>query len=126
MILMAIIMVSPLAALSVFWYLPFGTALLIYIVILIIAGFCYYVMFQSMRTKAKTGLEGMIGEEAIVIKLIDSEGKIRFHDEIWTATTRGGKIAEGRRVRIVGAKGLVLMVECLPEDEKRSKRQAND
>lgn len=126
MILMPIIMVSPLAALSLFWYFPFETALLIYIAILIIAGFCYYVMFQSMRTKAKTGLEGMIGREAVVIEDIDPEGKIRFNDEIWTATSRGGEIAEGRRIRIVGANGLVLLVESLSEDEKNSKRQTND
>ena len=121
---MAIIMVSPLAALFLFWYMPFETALFTYIGILIVAGFCYYVMFQSMRTKAKTGLEGMIGGEAVVIERIDREGKIRFKNEIWTATARGEKITEGKHVKIVGAKGLVLIVESLPEDQKKSKLRA--
>jgi membrane-bound ClpP family serine protease len=122
MILMPIIMVSPLAALLLFYYLPFATALLFYTPILIVAGFCHYVMFKSMRAKVETGLEAMMGGEALVIENIDPEGKVRFRDEIWTATSRGEKIVEGERVRILDAEGLVLIVERLHEDEKRSKR----
>jgi membrane-bound ClpP family serine protease len=122
-ILMPITMVSPLAALLLFYYLPFGTALLYYIPILIVAGFCHYLMMKSMRAKAETGLEAMIGGEAIVIKSIDPEGKIRFKSEIWTATAQGKKIAEGKRVRILGAEGLVLVVEALHEDKTRSEPQ---
>jgi membrane-bound ClpP family serine protease len=123
MILMPIIMVSPLAALVLFYYLPFGNALLYYIPILIVAGFCHYFMMKSMRAKAETGLEAMIGGEAIVIKSIDQEGKIRFKGEIWTATAQGKKIAEGERVRILGAEGLVLVVEQIHENKARSKPQ---
>jgi len=123
MILMFIIMVSPLAALLLFYYLPFQTALLIYIAILIVAAFCYYVMFKSMRAKVETGLEAMMGGEALVIEDIDPEGKVRFRDEIWTATVRGKKIATGERVRILDAEGLVLIVERLHEDEKSVKPQ---
>ncbi len=123
MILMFIIMVSPLAALLLFYHLPFQTALLIYTAILIVAAFCYYVMFKSMRAKAKTGLVAMMGGEALVIEDIHTEGKVRFRDEIWTATARGKKIAEGERVRILDAEGLVLIVERLHEDEKGVKPQ---
>jgi membrane-bound ClpP family serine protease len=118
MIIMPIIMVSPLLALLLFYYLPFKTALPIYGVILIISGFCYYVMFKSMRMEAKTGMEARIGREALVIEDIDPEGKTELKEEIWTATARGKRIPQGKRVRIRDARGLVLIVESLDEEEK--------
>jgi membrane-bound ClpP family serine protease len=76
-------------------------------------------MFKSMRMKAKTGMEARIGKEALVIEDIDPEGKIELKEEIWTATARGKKIPQGTKVRIRGARGLVLIVESLDEEEKR-------
>jgi len=120
MILMPVIMVSPLLALLLFFYLPLSTALPIYIVILVVAGFCHYFMYQSMRARAKSGLEAMIGGEALVLQDIDPEGMIRFKDELWKATAGGKKIAAGKKVRILEAQGLVLIVEDINEDEKAS------
>jgi len=111
MILMPLIMVSPILALLLFFYLPLETALPMYITILVVAGFYYVVMFRSMRAKTKTGLEAMIGEEALVIEDIAPEGKVLFKDEIWTATARGREIVKGQKVKILEAKGLVLVVE---------------
>ena len=116
MILMPIVMVSPLAALFLFYYFPLKTALPAYIMILIVAGFCYYVMIKSMRAGAKTGMEAMMGQEGIVVEDIDPEGKIEFKNDIWTATARGKKIVRGERVKILDAKGLVLIVESRRED----------
>lgn len=118
MILMPIVMVSPLAGLLLFYYLPFETALKIYILILVVAAYCYVVMFKSMRAKAKTGMEAMMGQEALVIEDIDPEGKVLFKNEIWKATVRGKKIPEGKKVRILDVKGLVLRVEELHEEDK--------
>ena len=124
MILMPLIMVSPFFALWLFYYLPLETALPIYIVILIVAGFYYIVMFKSMRAKTKTGLEGMIGGEALVIEGIAPEGKVEFKDEIWTATARGKEILKGERVKIIETQGLILVVEGLAEGENGSRAQA--
>jgi len=123
MILMPLIMVSPLLALLLFYYLPFSTALPIYIVILIVAGFCHYFMYQSMRVRARSGPEAMIGREALVLEDIDPEGKIRFKTELWKATARGKKIVAGKKVRILKVRGLVLVVEDLNEDEKARRPQ---
>jgi membrane-bound ClpP family serine protease len=119
MILMPIIMLSPFLALVLFYYLPFQTALRIYIAIVIVAGYGYYIMFKSMRAKVKTGMEAMMGAEALVIEDIDPEGKVRFKDEIWTATTPGKKISQGEKVRILEAEGLVLVVERLDADGQK-------
>ena len=118
MILMPLIMVSPFLALLLFYYLPLETALPIYVVILIVAVFYHYVMFKSMRIKVKTGLEAMVGREALVIEDIAPEGKVEFRDEIWTATTRGREIFKGEKVKISKVQGLVLVVEGLDQAEK--------
>ena len=113
MIIMPILMVSPVLALLLFYYLPFETALPIYGIILIISGFCYYIMFKSMRMKAKIGMETRIGKEALVIEDIDPEGKVQIDSEIWDATGRGRRFRKGERVRVCGYEGLMLVVEPL-------------
>ena len=116
MVLMHVIMVAPLLGLLLFHFLPWGTALPIYLVILVIAAFCYIIMFQSMRAKAKTGLKAMIGGEALVMEDIDPEGKVKIKDELWAATAGGKKIGVGEKVRIVKIQGMVLVVENLAEE----------
>jgi membrane-bound ClpP family serine protease len=66
---------------------------------------------KSMKLPVKTGLEDMMGQEVMVIADIDPEGKVRFKDEIWAATARGARLEQGKKVKIVGSLGLVLVVE---------------
>jgi len=117
MILMPIVMVSPLWGLLLFYFLPFGTALLFYIPILIVAVYFHSIMHWSMRAEHKTGMEAMIGRKAVVMKDIDPEGKIEIMGEIWTATARDKKIAAGKKVEIVETRGLTLIVKTLDEEE---------
>jgi membrane-bound ClpP family serine protease len=107
---MMIIMFSPVFALALFLFLPFYTALPIYIPIFIFGVIVNYKMMRSMRLPVRTGLEEMMGQEALVIDDIDPEGKVRFKDEIWAATAKGERVELGERVRIVGSRGLVLVV----------------
>jgi membrane-bound ClpP family serine protease len=117
MILMPIIMVAPFLAILLFYFLPLASALPIYIFVLVIAGFCYLIMLKSMRAKPQTGPEAMIGNEAVVIEDVAPEGKVELRGEIWDASSAGRKFATGKRVKISGARGLVLIVEdlTLPE-----------
>jgi membrane-bound ClpP family serine protease len=117
MILMPIVMVAPILALPLFYYFPLGTALPIYIVILIASVYCNVVMVWSMRAKAKSGVNAMIGKRALVIEDIAPEGKVRVWGEIWTATGRNRRIPAGKEVKILDAKGLVLSVDELDEHE---------
>ena len=104
-LIMAIIMISPFAALFLFSYFPLKTSLPVYTVILIIAGYCYYIMFRSMRDKARTGMEAMVGKEGTVTEDIEPEGKIEFKNEIWTTATGDGKIVRARKSRFLVQKG---------------------
>jgi membrane-bound ClpP family serine protease len=108
---MMIIMFSPVFALVLFWVLPFWTALPIYIPIFIFGFIVNVKMMKSMRLRVKTGSEGMIGKEAEVIEDIDPEGKVRVEDEIWAATGKGKRFDAGKKVKVVGVRGLVLIVE---------------
>jgi membrane-bound ClpP family serine protease len=67
-------------------------------------------MMRSMKLPVRTGLKEMMGQESLVIDDIDPEGKVRFKDEIWAATAKGDRVVMGERVRIVGSRGLVLVV----------------
>lgn len=120
MISMPLLMIAPFLALLLFYYFPLEAALPIYIAILIVSGFCYVIMVRTRRVKVSTGREAMIGREGVVIKDIAPKGKIELNGELWTAETRGETIAAGKKVKIVEADGLVLIVEPLDGAEKSS------
>lgn len=112
---MMIIMFSPVFALVLFLFLPFWTALPIYIPIFIFGVIVNFKMMKSMKLPVRTGLEEMMGQEAVVIDDIAPEGKVRIKDEIWAATAKEDRVEQGERVRIVGSRGLVLVVEDMEE-----------
>lgn len=120
---MMIVMFAPLFALVLFWVLPFRTAFPIYIPILIFGVIVNFKMMQSMKLPVKTGLEEMIGRDAIVIDDLDPEGKVRINSEIWTATAKGGRYEQGEKVKIIGARGLLLVVEN-PQDKRSDEEKS--
>ena len=113
---MMIIMFAPIFALVLFWVLPFRMAFPIYIPIFIFGSIVHFKMMQSMSLPVKTGLEEMIGQEALVINDIDPEGKVRINTELWAAIAKAGRYEQGKKVRIIGAQGLVLVVEDLQDN----------
>jgi len=81
--------------------------------IVLIGGFFViiaFLAFRAYRGKPTSGMEGLIGETGVVEKKIDPVGLIFAHGEYWKATST--EIAEqGEKVRVIGAKGLELIVE---------------
>jgi membrane protein implicated in regulation of membrane protease activity len=118
-----IILAIPVLALALFFFLPFRVALSIYLPVTAASGFVYFKLIAAMRSKVQTGLEQMIGEEAVVIEDIDPEGKVEIGDEIWKATANGKKFHKGERVEIDRAQGLTLVVKDL--DEKKNTAQSH-
>jgi membrane protein implicated in regulation of membrane protease activity len=86
---MVIIMLSPVFALALLLFLPFYAALPIYIPNFIFGVIVNFKMMKCMKLPVRTGLEELIGQEAVVIDYTDPEGKIQTKDEIWTATAKG-------------------------------------
>ncbi|HEY4644122.1 MAG TPA: nodulation protein NfeD, partial [Bacteroidota bacterium] len=55
---------------------------------------------RAQRRKPSTGAEGLIGEIGETISILNPEGEIRIHGEIWHATSTEGKIPQGVKVRV--------------------------
>ena len=81
--------------------------------IVLIGGFFVgiaFLAFRAYRRKPKGGRDGLIGESGVVEEKIDPEGLIFAHGEYWKATSNE-VVEEGERVRIIGLRGLKLIVE---------------
>jgi membrane-bound serine protease (ClpP class) len=81
--------------------------------ILLVGGFFMaiaFLAFRAYRRSPKGGREGLIGETGIAEKTIDPEGLVFAHGEYWKATSKE-VVEEGEKVRIIGSKGLELVVE---------------
>jgi membrane-bound ClpP family serine protease len=113
-----IILASPVLALPLFIFLPFHTALPVYLAVVLVSGLIYFKVVAAMKSKVQTGIEGMTGGEAVVVEDLKPEGMVRFEGEIWTATALGEEFLRGKTVRIFGFQGLQLIVGEPNRDKK--------
>jgi membrane-bound ClpP family serine protease len=118
-----LILASPALALPLFIFLPFGTALPVYLAVVLVSAFVYLKVVAAMKSRVHTGLEAMTGEEAVVVEDINPEGRVRFGHEIWEATGKGKKFIKGKKVRIREIQGLRLIVEPLDEGGRNERGQ---
>ena len=65
---------------------------------------------KAQRSKPRTGSEGMIGMSGVALTSIDKTGRVLVQGEYWNAESTL-PIEEGKSIRVVALKGLVLMVE---------------
>lgn len=69
-----------------------------------------FLAFRAYRSKPRSGMEGLIDEIGVVEERIDPVGLIFAHGEYWKATSK--EVAEqGEKVRVIGSRGLELIVE---------------
>lgn len=64
---------------------------------------------KARRRPVVSGLEELIGGEAVALEDFDHTGTVRIHSESWQATT-DSPLRKGETVRVTGHKGLVLQV----------------
>jgi membrane protein implicated in regulation of membrane protease activity len=110
---MIILMVLPLLAIPVFWFLPLNWSIPIYIVCVLISASMFWLMRRSRRHPAVTGAESLVQKEAEVVSK-SAAGKslymVRVAGELWTAQSRH-TIKPGQTVTIVAVDGNRLTVE---------------
>ncbi len=71
-----------------------------------------FLAFRAYRSKPTSGMEGLIGKIGVVEERIAPVGLIFAHGEYWNATST--EVAEqGEKVRVIGSRGLELIVEKL-------------
>jgi membrane protein implicated in regulation of membrane protease activity len=105
-----IILAMPLISLVLFYYLPFKTAIAIYLPVLFLSLLIYYKIKKAMEAVPKGGMDEMMGKEGVIIESLTPDGRIRVKDEIWNARSTE-PMMEGERGRIVGFDGLTLIIE---------------
>jgi membrane protein implicated in regulation of membrane protease activity len=110
---MLILMLLPLLALPVFWFLPLIWSIPIYIVCVLISASMFWLMRRSMSRQPVTGAESLVRKEAEVVSK-SAAGKrlymVRVAGELWTAQSRD-IIQPGQTVTIVAVDGNRLTVE---------------
>ena len=73
-------------------------------------------VIRAHKRKPEAGKEEMIGEVGKVVEDLSPEGLVKVHGEIWRAVSKdGSKIRVGERVKVVGIRGLTLIVEKTEE-----------
>ncbi|WP_342381810.1 NfeD family protein [Myxococcus stipitatus] len=84
-------------------------------------------VFMRTASHLKTGVEAMMGQEAVVTEAIDEKngGTVRINGELWIARTLSGAIPEGERVTVEQVEGLKLWVrrpsatQSVPQREQK-------
>ncbi len=78
-----------------------------------------FLAFRAYKGKPTSGMEGLIGETGVVEDIINPVGLIFAHGEYWKASS-SEVIVQGEKVRIIGSKGLELIVKKVePEDSQQ-------
>lgn len=84
-------------------------------------------ILRTMRTKASSGREGLVGSFAQVIEDLKPEGMVSCHGEIWKARIQGDlSMKKGTQARVVKIEGLVLLIEPLDGKEEKKEVLKND
>ncbi|GEM_PF-1748452 len=99
-------------------YVSVQSALAIVGLFLGLAVFVSYKALRSHLERAKVGRESLVGATGEAIDDLDPEGFVMVEGEMWRAEGIGGaRIPRGSRVRVKSVRGMVLVVERVPEDE---------
>lgn len=69
-------------------------------------------VFMRDATHLKTGIEAMLGQEAVVVESLGDPlgGTVRINGELWTARSLSGPVLEGELVTVEQVEGLKLWV----------------
>jgi membrane-bound serine protease (ClpP class) len=70
-----------------------------------------FLILRSMKRKASSGREGMIGIEAEVVEDVAPVGLVKCRGEIWKARTGGNFIPKGRTGKVTAVRGMTLIIE---------------
>ena len=66
---------------------------------------------RALSARAPAGGSALVGQTGVARGALSPEGQVLVQGELWRAVAQGAPVAEGARVRVVGANGLTLTVE---------------
>ena len=91
-------------------YQKLATALAVSIPLGAITVFLMTIALRARRSKAVTGIEGLVGQVAVAQTELAPAGQVFVHGEIWNAVS-SSNVPVGERVRVRKVDGLELTVE---------------
>jgi membrane-bound serine protease (ClpP class) len=88
------------------------------IIATVVATFLFFtfvigVGIRALKSKLTTGSEGLVGEVGDSLTVLNPEGNVKVHGEIWNAVSVSGRISKDVKVRVVGVDNLTLRVELV-------------
>ena len=99
-----------------------STALGLAIPFALITSFLLSIALRARRSKIVTGIEGMMGEQAMTVGDLNPSGTILVRGEYWNAHA-SRRVAPNEPVRITGIDGLTLRVEPIVVEQDVFKQQ---
>lgn len=119
-----LLLFMPLIGLGLFIIFPLEVALPTYAIVSVTSLFICYKVMRAMRQQVQSGREEMVGAIATVVTPMDSVGQVRYRNEFWSAVSEE-KLRPSQRVRIVGFKGLKLIVSGTEGREAETSRRSH-
>ncbi len=92
-------------------YMRISLRVIIPMVLVSVAFFAFAVtmVIRARTKKPTTGVEGLIGEVGVSVSLLDPEGTVSIHGELWRAEC-DERIEKGERIKVIGVNHLKLKV----------------
>ena len=66
---------------------------------------------KALRSRVKTGSEGLIGLEVEIMEDLDPKGIVKCRGEVWKARTKGEILRKGDRAVVTSVDGLIMEVK---------------
>lgn len=104
-----LLLFMPAVGLGLFVILPWEGALPGYAILSAVSLFVYYKIIRAMGQPVQAGREALLGSTATVVTGRGTLGQVRCGNEVWSAVSEE-KLKPGQPVRIVGFKGMKLIV----------------
>lgn len=108
-----LVLLMPLMALPVFWFMPLSYAAPTYGAVVLISVSLYWPIIRAMRKQPSTGAEGMFGVKAEVVSRLSptdhAQYLVRSRGELWSANSAEA-LQPGEVVSVTSVDGIRLVV----------------
>lgn len=105
-----LLLLLPILALAVLWFLPPAVSVPIYAIIAVLSVALYVAALRAMRKPVVTGKEQILRATGVVVSAESEALVVRVQGERWTARSADQSLRPGDGVRVIGIDGLVLRV----------------
>lgn len=107
-----LLLLMPLLALPMFWFVPLAIAAPVYAVILALSAWLYVLAMRAMHKPLLIGRASLLHKRGVVIDSGTDGLRVRVRSEVWQAQS-GEPLGPGDIVEVVGTDGLVLEVSAV-------------